>query len=351
MTVLEWSPRGDGQPGWSTAIHGRIALLSPQADGTLVVTYRGASKSLAARPARWRVASTTEPRAQRSQVIAPRSDVDLTRPLPPDAFLRVVSDPRFSALPSLTLRGRTGHGDSFDACLDVFSMLPFECEELVLDEVSASPQAWERWARAPGLWQLKRLGLKFNTLEEFNDRAFEGLVNSVEGLEVLSFFWLELTIAKLEALVASPVSRTLEALCLGNSELTPQMLEVLLGAAFPRLKRLHLRELEVKGPAEQLLRSDPNRPALRALEIKHYDARVWVSEPNPAALFLPAAVHRYVQTAPANWSVHQNGEFADYEDNHVVEHVPAHSVVRHSLGQLRVGTAGCQWPQCHSPVT
>ncbi len=282
--------------------------------------------------------------------LPPPGHLDLNRPLAPEVFLRVVSDPRFSALPSLRLRGRTGHRDSFDACLDAFSLLPFACEELVFDEVSASRKAWAKWARAPGLRQLKRLGLKFDTLQDFDDRAFAALVNSIEGLEVLSFFWLDFTLAKLEALVASPMAQTLESLCLGNSAITPPMVDLLLAARFPRLQRLHLRELDVSGPAEQLLRSHPNRPALRDLEIKRYDATVWVSEPHPAPLFFPAAVHRYLKQAPDDWSVHQSGDFASYPDNTVVETVAAHSVVRHSLGGLRVGTAGCQWPRCHSAV-
>ncbi len=366
-TPFEWYPRGDGQPGWANAIGPHVGLLEPQADGTFIVTFRCVSRSIAQCPARWHLKdyfpAPTQTLEQRSQALAhsllglaepvappllPPAEFDLTRPLPADVFLRVVSDARFRALPSLRLRGRTGYRDSFDASLDVFSALPFACKELVFDEVSASPEAWAHWAQAPSLRQLQQLSLKFDTLKDFNDRSFERLVNSAESLERLSLFWLDLSLPKVRALVASPLAQRLETLCLGNSAITPQVADALLAARFPRLRRLHLRELEVSGPTEQLLRAHPNRPALRALEIKRYDATVWVPEPNPSPLFFPAAVHRYVKTAPDDWSVHQQGDFAAYEDNHVVEKIPARTVVRHSLGHLAVGTSGCKWPQCCS---
>ena len=367
-TPIDLYPRGNDRPGWATAIGGHVVALATQPDGTFVLTYRGASQPLARPPAHWqfleKYPAPTQTLEQRSQdlahallglplpgpdAIAPAGDVDLTRPLPREVFLRVVHDPSFRARRALHLRGRTGHRESFDACLQAFSTLPFQCEALSFDEVTASPSAWMQWAGSAGLRQVKRLGLKFDTLKDFNDEAFATLVNSVEGLEVLSLFWLDLTVAKIKALVASPVAQTIETLCFGNAVITPQIVELLLAAEFPRLRQLHLRDLEVTGAAEQLLQEHPNRPALRALEIKRYDATVWVAEPNPSPLFVPKAVHRYLKTVPADWSVHQSGDFDAYPDNTVVEIVPAHSVVHHSLGRLTVGTSGCQWPRCCSP--
>lgn len=364
-TPLELYPRGDDRPGWATAIGGHVVLLATQADGSFVLTYRGASQPLAHAPPYWqfleKYPAPAQPLEQRSQdlahallglplpvpdAIAPAGDVDLTRPLPKELFLRVVHDPLFRAKRALHLRGRTGRQESFDDCLQAFSKMPFQCETLSFDEVSASPAAWTQWAGSPGVRQVKRLGLKFDTLEDFKDEAFAALVNSIERLEALSLFWLDLTPTKIKTLVASPVARTLETLCFGNAVITPQIVELLLGAEFPRLRQLHLRELEVSGRAEQLLNGHTNRPTLRCLEVKHYDATVWVAEPHPAPLFFPAAVHRYLKTAPADWSVHQSGDFDAYPENTVVETIPSRSVVRHSLGGLTVGTSGCQWPRC-----
>ena len=55
----------------------------------------------------------------------------------------------------------------------------------------------------------------------------------------------------------------------------------------------------------------------------------------------------FLEWQPRELSVEGSAEQLLREDNHIVEHVPAHSVVRHSLGPLRVGTTGCR-PGCHS---